>query len=82
MLPVGARVGGVSALMFYGFAQSGSSTTWRINFLDRPGRTQTERAQSLPIRRHLGIRAFDRHARPIFGIGCAKVPWKAEPPPN
>ena len=33
-----------------------------VLFLDRPGRAQTERAQSLRIRRHLGIRAFDRHA--------------------
>jgi TnpA family transposase len=32
-----------------------------VLFLDRPGRAQTERAQSLRIRRHLGIRAFDRH---------------------
>ncbi len=31
-----------------------------VLFLDRPGRTQTERAQSLRIRRHLGIRNFDR----------------------
>lgn len=33
-----------------------------VLFLDRPGRAQTERAQSLRIRRHLGIRALDRHA--------------------
>jgi hypothetical protein len=33
-----------------------------VLFLDRPGRAQTERAQSLRIRRHLGIRSFDRHA--------------------
>lgn len=33
-----------------------------VLFLDRPGRARTERAQSLRIRRHLGIRAFDRHA--------------------
>jgi hypothetical protein len=33
-----------------------------VLFLDRPGRAQTERAQSLRIRRHLGIRNFDRHA--------------------
>jgi hypothetical protein len=32
-----------------------------VLFLDRPGRAQTERAQSLRIRRHLGIRDFDRH---------------------
>ena len=32
-----------------------------VLFLDRPGRTQTERAQSLRIRRYLGIRDFDRH---------------------
>ena len=32
-----------------------------VLFLDRPGRSQTERAQSLRIRRHLGIRDFDRH---------------------
>ena len=32
-----------------------------VLFLDRPGRAQTERAQSLRIRRHLGIRTFDRH---------------------
>jgi hypothetical protein len=32
-----------------------------VLFLDRPGRPQTERAQSLRIRRHLGIRDFDRH---------------------
>jgi TnpA family transposase len=32
-----------------------------VLFLDRPGRAQTERAQSLRIRRHLGIRNFDRH---------------------
>ncbi len=31
-----------------------------VLFLDRPGRAQTERAQSLRIRRHLGIRGFDR----------------------
>jgi hypothetical protein len=31
-----------------------------VLFLDRPGRAQTERAQSLRIRRHLGIRNFDR----------------------
>ena len=31
-----------------------------VLFLDRPGRAQTERAQSLRIRRHLGIRDFDR----------------------
>jgi len=33
-----------------------------VLFLDRPGRAQTERAQSLRIRRHLGIRNFDHHA--------------------
>ena len=32
-----------------------------VLFLDRPGRPQTERAQSLRIRHHLGIRDFDRH---------------------
>ena len=32
-----------------------------VLLLDRPGRAQTERAQSLRIRRHLGIRDFDRH---------------------
>lgn len=31
-----------------------------VLFLDRPDRAQTERAQSLRIRRHLGIRRFDR----------------------
>ena len=31
-----------------------------VLFLDRPGRAQTERAQSLRIRRHLGIRDFNR----------------------
>ena len=30
-----------------------------VLFLDRPGRAQTEREQSLRIRRHLGIRSFD-----------------------
>src|SRR5271167_2569145 len=30
-----------------------------VLFLDRPGRAQTERAQSLRIRRHLGLRSFD-----------------------
>jgi TnpA family transposase len=33
-----------------------------VLFLDRPGRAQTEREQSLRIRRHLGIRGFDREA--------------------
>lgn len=33
-----------------------------VLFLDRPGRAQTEREQSLRIRRHLGIRSFDRQA--------------------
>jgi TnpA family transposase len=32
-----------------------------VLFLDRPDRAQTERAQSLRIRRYLGIRNFDRH---------------------
>ncbi|MGL4287345.1 MULTISPECIES: Tn3 family transposase [Methylobacterium] len=31
-----------------------------VLFLDRPGRTQTERTQALRIRRHLGLRGFDR----------------------
>ncbi len=31
-----------------------------VLFLDRPGRAQTERAQVLRIRRHLGMRSFDR----------------------
>jgi len=31
-----------------------------VLFLDRPGRAQTERAQTLRIRRHLGLRNFDR----------------------
>jgi Domain of unknown function (DUF4158) len=31
-----------------------------VLFLDRPGRTQTEREQSLRIRRYLGVRGFDR----------------------
>jgi TnpA family transposase len=30
-----------------------------VLFLDRPGRAQTERAQALRIRRHLGLRPFD-----------------------
>src|SRR5689334_19085917 len=30
-----------------------------VLFLDRPGRAQTERAQSLRIRRYLGLRPFD-----------------------
>jgi len=30
-----------------------------VLFLDRPGRAQTERAQALRIRRHLGLRSFD-----------------------
>ncbi len=33
-----------------------------VLFLDRPGRAQTEREQSLRIRRYLGIRDFDRQA--------------------
>ena len=33
-----------------------------VLFLDRPGRAQTEREQSLRIRRYLGIRGFDRQA--------------------
>jgi Domain of unknown function (DUF4158) len=32
-----------------------------VLFLHRPGRAQTERAQALRIRRHLGLRGFDRH---------------------
>jgi len=35
-----------------------------VLLLDRAGRSQTEREQSLRIRRHLGIRAFDRQASP------------------
>jgi TnpA family transposase len=31
-----------------------------VLLLDRPGRAQTERAQALRIRRHLGLRGFDR----------------------
>lgn len=31
-----------------------------VLFLDRPGRAQTERAQSLRIRRYLGLRSFNR----------------------
>ena len=31
-----------------------------VLFLDRPGRAQTEREQSLRIRRHLGLRSFDQ----------------------
>ena len=31
-----------------------------VLFLDRPGRAQTERTQALRIRRHLGLRGFDR----------------------
>ena len=31
-----------------------------VMFVDRPGRAQTERAQSLRIRRYLGLRSFDR----------------------
>ena len=30
-----------------------------VLFLDRPGRAQTERAQALRIRRHLGLRSFE-----------------------
>src|SRR3954453_4063682 len=30
-----------------------------VLFLDRPGRAQTERAQALRIRRHIGLRPFD-----------------------
>lgn len=33
-----------------------------VLFLDRPGRAQTEREQSLRIRRYLGVRGFDRRA--------------------
>ena len=33
-----------------------------VLFLDRPGRAQTEREQSLRIRRYLGIRGFDHQA--------------------
>ena len=33
-----------------------------VLFLDRPGRAQTEREQSLRIRRYLGVRGFDRQA--------------------
>jgi hypothetical protein len=33
-----------------------------VLFLDRPGRAQTEREQSLRIRRYLGIHGFDRQA--------------------
>jgi hypothetical protein len=33
-----------------------------VLFLDRPGRAQTEREQSLRIRRYLGIRDFDQQA--------------------
>ena len=33
-----------------------------VLFLDRPGRAQTEREQSLRIRRHLGLRGFDQQA--------------------
>ena len=33
-----------------------------VLFLDRPGRAQTERAQSLRIRRYLGLRSFDHAA--------------------
>src|SRR5271165_5200219 len=33
-----------------------------VLYLDPPGREQTEREQSLRIRRHLGIRSFDRQA--------------------
>ena len=33
-----------------------------VLFLDRPGRAQTERTQALRIRRHLGLRSFDRSA--------------------
>lgn len=33
-----------------------------VLFLDRPGRAQTERAQSLRIRRYLGLRSFDHVA--------------------
>ena len=33
-----------------------------VLFLDRPGRAQTEREQSLRIRRYLDIRSFDRQA--------------------
>ena len=53
-----------------------------VLFLDRPGRAQTERAQSLRIRRHLGIRDLIVTSPPICATGCAQVPWRAEPPPN
>src|SRR5271165_6208566 len=33
-----------------------------VLYLDPPGRAQTERAQALRIRRHLGLRSFDRQS--------------------
>jgi hypothetical protein len=38
-----------------------------VLYLDPPGRAQTERAQALRIRRHLGLRGFDRRVAADLG---------------
>jgi hypothetical protein len=51
-----------------------------VLFLDRPGRAQTERAQSLRIRRYLGLRSFDHAGRCRFARlaapGCRRGPQR------